>query len=205
MYPMKIQTWLLALALLPGCGDDKGTTDDSTSDTPGTTGADTEEDPTGGAEDETKVPPTSGHTAIQAWLAAGHYKSWKCQDGVQDPIGISPHGKQRICSNGILSAHLTEDEYPVNSSAVKELYDAEGANIIGYAVYRHVTAGTTGANWYWYEQVPADHPAPHDANGVVADGLGDAGPALMICVGCHKDTGIDDAHPGHDFVYVQVK
>ncbi|PCC70647.1 hypothetical protein SAMN02745121_05467 [Nannocystis exedens] len=34
--------------------------------------------------------------------------------------------------------------------------------------------GTDGGSWYWYEEVPADHPAPHDEDGIVADGLGDA-------------------------------
>ncbi len=203
---MKIYPWLLALALIPGCGDDKGDSEDSGSDT-ANTGSDSEDDPTGGAEDETKVPPTSGHTDMQAWLKAGHYLKWKCQEGVQEPIGISPHGKQRICANAIMSGHATEDEYPVDASAVKELYDEAGANIVGYAVSRHIKAGMTGDDWYWYEVVPDSSMAPHDADGVVADGPGEAGerPGQALCVGCHKATGIDADHPGHDFVYEQVK
>ena len=34
-----------------------------------------------------------------------------------------------------------------------------------------------GANWYWYERVPATSEAPHDAYGVVADSKGGSGPA----------------------------
>jgi len=61
-----------------------------------------------------------------------------------------------------------------------------------------------GKNWYWYERVPLDSPAPHDAKGVVADGVGTSGPALDICVGCHTAAGRDDTHTvmkSSDFVY----
>lgn len=184
---MKIWTCLVALALLAGCGDDGSSTTDD------------------GPEDATQVPPTTGKVAMREWLAAGHYKQWVCEADAHDAtIGVSPHGKQRICSNDALAAH-GDGEYPVGASAVKELYDAEGASIIGYAVYRHVKAGTDGGSWYWYEEVPADHPAPHDKDGIVADGLGDAGPAMSVCVSCHQAAGSDAAHPGHDFVYVQVQ
>ena len=65
-----------------------------------------------------------------------------------------------------------------------------------------------GKNWYWYETVPATSAAPHDANGVVADGLGDTGPAKSICVGCHAGAGSDAAHTpsagGRDQVYTPV-
>jgi len=157
-----------------------------------------------GGEGEAQTPPLSGHTDIQAWLAEGHYLDWTCEADAHDiTIGVSPHGQQRICSNTLMSGHAT-GEYPVGASAVKELLYDDGM-IYGYAVSLHVEAGTGGDSWYWYEQVHADHPAPHDANGVVADGLGDGGPAQSICVGCHMAAGLDEAHPGHDFVYVQVK
>ncbi|HEY0137209.1 MAG TPA: hypothetical protein VGB85_24165 [Nannocystis sp.] len=201
---MKTWTLIAALALLPGCGDNGGGGADDSSG--GTANATTDDTPTGGGEDETSVPPTAGHDAIQAWLMAGHYKSWKCETGVQDPISISPHGKQRICSNPILSAHTEATEYPVDSAAVKELYDEAGTTIVGYAVYRHIKAGTGGDSWYWYEQLPLDHPAmPDPETGVIADGPGDSGNSLKICVGCHQATGSDAMHPGHDFVYEQIK
>lgn len=156
----------------------------------------------GGADEQT--PPRTGHADIQSWLAEGHYLDWTCEAEPHDiTIAVSPHGQQRICSNDLMSAH-GDGEYPVGASAVKELLYDDGS-IFGYAVSLHVAAGTGGDSWYWYEQVHADHPAPHDANGVVADGIGDDGPALSICVGCHMAAGLDEAHPGHDFVYAQVK
>lgn len=199
---MNIRTWIVALALLPGCGDDKGDTDSSTSAAESTGASATGEptgEPTGG--DENSLPPITGRVDIEAWLAEGHYKKWTCQVGVQDPIAISPHGKQRICSNTLVTGHATMDEYPVDASSVKELYDDAGANIVGYAVSRHTKAGMDGGSWYWYERVPLDHPAMPDPNGVVADGLGDSGRAKDLCVSCHSATGLDANHPGHDFVY----
>jgi hypothetical protein len=159
-------------------------------------------DPTTDGADQT---PPQGFEAVEAWLAEGHYKNWTCEAAVHGPIMISPHGMNRICSNDLLSGHPPDGGvYPAGSAGVKELYDDAGQNIIGYAVYLHTTAGAGGDAWYWYERVPLDHPAPHDGNGVVADGLGDSGPAMTICVGCHSAAGIDADHPGHDFVYTQV-
>ena len=184
------------------------TTADPTTGTNTTTSGETTttgDDPiTTGAPADDQTPP-QGREAVEAWLAEGHYKSWHCQDMVQDPIPISPHGPNRICSNDLVSNHPADGgEYPVGSAGVKELYDVSGDNLVGYAVYLHTTAGTTGDTWYWYERVPLDSPAPHDENGVVADGLGSSGQAQTICVGCHSATGIDADHPGHDFVYTQV-
>lgn len=184
---MKIWTWLLALALLPGCGDDGASGDDA------------------GNDDETQVPPTSGMVDMRAWLDAGHYKKWSCEAASHEARAPSPHGWNRICSNDAISSFAGTGEYPVDSAAVKELYDATGKTIVGYAVYRHIKAGTTGDTWYWYEIVPDDSAAPHDANGIVADGNGGSGPAKDICVSCHSATGSDAAHSGHDFVYTQVK
>ena len=112
-----------------------------------------------------------------------------------------------ICSNNLASGAPTSPagEYPVGSAAVKELYDSAGTTLNGYAVYLHTKAGKTGDTWYWYEQVPAASTAPHEMDGTVADGLGDKGPAMAICVGCHTGAGSDAMHSGHDFVYTQVK
>jgi hypothetical protein len=201
---MKMMHWLAAATLVAACNGGTGDTDDEGSTTAGTMAeAEATMTPTDGGGGEEQTPP-QGREAVEAWLAAGHYKQWACEAAVHGPIMISPHGPQRICSNDVLSAH-GDGEYPVGSAGVKELYDEAGANIVGYAVYLHTKAGTTGDTWYWYERVPLDHPAPHDDNGVVADGDGGSGPAMSICVGCHSATGIDADHPGHDFVYTQIK
>jgi hypothetical protein len=157
------------------------------------------------------VPPM-GATAVEAWLAAGSYKSWACEPEVHTARSPSPHGFNRICSNAEISANAggTAD-WPPGSAAVKELLaEATSTTPVGYAVYLKTKAPTAaGANWYWYERVPLDSPAPHDVNGVVADGMGSSGPALGICVGCHNAAGSDAAHtpsPGaRDQVYTAVR
>lgn len=120
-------------------------------------------------------------------------------------------GPNRICSNDVLSASAGDSgALPKGAAAVKELYASMTATTpVGYAVYLKTKADSeNGAAWYWYETVPKDSAAPHDAMGVVADSLGDGGPAKTICVGCHAAAGTDEAHTpspgGRDEVYTPV-
>lgn len=152
-----------------------------------------------------QLPPTTGRADIEAWIAAGHYKAWHCESAAHAARSPSPHGQNRICTNNALSGNTGTGEYAVGAAAVKELFDDTGKTIVGYAVEVHTAAGNTGDTWYWYERVPQSSAAPHDSNGVVADGSGSSGPALNICVGCHQAAGSDANHPGHHFVYTQVK
>lgn len=181
-------------AALAGCASDPVATSTPDSGTPDS----------GTPDSGTAQLPPRGRVAVEAWLASGAYRMWHCEPTPHAARSPSPHGINRICSNAALSAHAGSGEYPVGSAAVKELYDAAGTAVVGYAVYTHVSAGTMGNNWYWYERVPLTSGAPHDANGTVADGIGDTGPAASICVGCHAATGVDAMHSGHDFVYTQV-
>ncbi len=155
--------------------------------------------------------PAQGAAEVEAWLAKGQYKAWHCEAAVHAARSPSPHGFNRICSNDVLSAAATgTGPWPKGAAAVKELYaSATDTTPVGYAVYAKTAADSAaGANWYWYERVPADSTAPHDANGVVADGLGASGPANTICVGCHAGAGSDAAHTpspgGRDEVYTPV-
>ena len=148
--------------------------------------------------------PAQGYAAVTAWIEGGDYLDWTCEPAPHDPRSPSPHGPNRICSNDLLSAHGA-GEYPVGSASVKELYDASSTNIVGYAVALHTTAGTEGGDWYWYEVVPLDSAAPHGPNGVVADGTGESGTPMTICVSCHAGAGSDSGHSGHDMVYTQVQ
>jgi len=148
-------------------------------------------------------PPTSSGTDVEAWLATGMYLSWHCEPAPHPARSPSPHSTNRICTNDVLSGFTGTGEYPVGSAAVKEIYGT-GTTIIGYAVYRHVRAGATGSDWWWYERLPLDSAAPHDDAGVVAAGPGTDGPARAICVACHSAAGSDAMHSGHDFVYTQV-
>lgn len=198
-----------ALGVAAGCGSSSTTTGSggsTGSTTAGTGGATTGTG--GGASAQT---PPEGADAVEAWLAKGDYKSWSCEAAVHASRDPSPHGFNRICSNDLISANATgTGNWPKGAAAVKELYAAVGDGTpVGYAVYLKKDADSAdGANWYWYERVPLDSTAPHDAKGVVADGTGDSGPAKNICVGCHLAAGSDAAHTpsagGRDEVYTPV-
>lgn len=97
---------------------------------------------------DAQTPPTGKAETIDAWIAKGDYKSWKCEPAAHDARSPSPHGKNRICSNTKTSAQGA-GEYPVGSASVKELYDAAGTNITGYAIGLQVKAGTSGDTCYW--------------------------------------------------------
>jgi hypothetical protein len=162
-----------------------------------------------GSDDQT--PPTSGRTDIESWISAGSYKGWSCEPAVHAARSPSPHGFNRICSNDLIAGAATgTTAWPKGSAAVKEIYASLTATTpTGYAVYLKTDADSAaGANWYWYERVPADSDAPHDTNGVVADGKGGGGTPKSICVGCHAAAGVDTAHTpstgGRDQVYTPV-
>jgi len=150
-----------------------------------------------------QTPPT-GATALEAWLATGAYKQWHCETAVHAARSPSPHGFNRICSNDAVAAMATGTAaWPQGAAAVKEIYTAASdATPAGYAVYlKTASDSANGDNWYWYERLPSV--------GVVADGLGNSGPAKSICVGCHAAAGSDVAHTpsagGRDQVYTPVQ
>ena len=155
--------------------------------------------------------PPMGAAALQAWLDAGMYKGWTAEPEVHPSRAPSPHGFNRIYVNDLLAEEAQgSGDWPAGVAAVKELYESmDGEAPIGYAVYLKTADESAGGdNWYWYEVVPTDHPAPHDENGVVADGMGDNGPAKTICVGCHVAAGADAEHTptvgGRDQVYTPL-
>lgn len=164
------------------------------------------------ASSNAQTPPTSGRVDVEAWLATGAYNDWACEASIHASRDPSPHGFNRICSNDLIAANASgTGAWPEGAAAVKELYaSATATTPIGIAVYLKTADDSAGgANWYWYERVPLDSEVPHDANGVVADGMGGSGPALTICVGCHTAAGADAGHTptpgGRDQVYTPVQ
>ncbi len=130
--------------------------------------------------------PPRGRAVIEPWIAQGFYKSWKCEPESHPSRPFGAHGQNRVCSNDLLSA-AGPGEFPVSSASVKEIY--AGADIVGYSVSRHTSAGTSGNTWYWYERI---------GSGGATDAQG-AG----VCVGCHQQAG--NQRQGHDYVYTQVR
>jgi hypothetical protein len=168
-------------------------------------------DSTGSSTSDAQTPPTSGRVDIEKWITDASYKTWTCETTVHAARSPSPHGFNRICSNDVITQAATATTpWAKGAAAVKELYaSASDTKPIGYAVYLKTSADSaSGANWYWYERVPLASDAPHDSNGVVADGKGGGGAAKDICVGCHGGAGKDAAHTpspgGRDQVYTPV-
>jgi hypothetical protein len=163
-----------------------------------------------GQPGDAQTPPTTSGSDVEAWLKKRKYESWTCETVEHPQMGVSPHGKNRVCVNDVAAAFSTSDraERPIGSAAVKELYD-DDSKLVGYAVSVKVNAESGGGdNWYWYERVPLDSAAAHDGGGVVADGLGSAGAARSICVGCHAAAGTDKTHEvmgSTDFIYLQPR
>jgi hypothetical protein len=167
----------------------------------------------GGDEDkgDAQTPPM-GREAIESWLDTGVFKAWAAEPAIHPSRSPSPHGFNRIWVNDVIAANATgTGDWPIGAAGVKELYASmTDTQPIGVAVYLKVADDSAGgANWYWYETVPLDSPVPHDSFGVVADGLGDSGPAKTICVGCHAAAGDDAEHtptPGaRDQVYTPFR
>src|SRR5215831_14008806 len=100
---------------------------------------------------DSQTPPRGG-PLIEPWIAQGFYRSWKCEPASHPSRALGAHGQNRVCSNDLLSA-AGAGEFPVGSASVKEIYS--GADVAGYSVSRHTSAGTSGSTWYWYERVGA--------------------------------------------------
>lgn len=135
---------------------------------------------------EAEIPPLDPR-AMQAWLDAGHYKSWSCEDApnmkTDGAAAIHVHGVTRVCNNPRLAASVADHEFPSGVASVKEEYS--GSKLMGHVVSLKVAAKSgSGDGWYWYA------------------GASSAGFGLTGCTGCHSAAGSDADHPGAgDYVY----
>ncbi len=132
--------------------------------------------------------PTNGDDVF-AYLQSGGYTGFSAESGVHASSG--PHGQVRSFINPILQASLENGsgEHPVNAAVVKELYNAAGDTLTGWAVSVKVQeASDEGRGWYWYEIFSTTNSASP-----VADGTG-----VSLCTNCHGDP--DEG--GQDFVLV---
>jgi Cytochrome P460 len=135
--------------------------------------------------------------ALEAWLADGGYKGWKAEPSVHAARPPSPHGRNRVYTNALISDNVNGTApWPVGAAAVKELYVADGGTaIIGYAVeVKQQASSDGGVGWYWYRRQPSA-----DGGVSVAEGT----PAG--CIGCHANAGGDGGTPhARDFVFTPV-
>jgi hypothetical protein len=154
----------LASALIFGCGDtDKDDAADSAAPTVTTVGEIT----------DTSV------TGITTFLQKGDYKTWAAETAVHSSSG--PHGKVRSFFNATLTTSIKAGSktHPKDSISVKELYEADGTTLKGYAVEAKTVDGTGADSWLWYEGFTPKFNEYY-------------GQGLTTCTGCHSS--------GTDFV-----
>src|SRR5215510_13913647 len=51
--------------------------------------------------------PPMGGAALEAWLATGAYRQWRCEPAVHEARPPSPHGFNRICSNAAIATNVS--------------------------------------------------------------------------------------------------
>ena len=165
----------------------------------------------GDSDGTEQLPPTTGRAAARAWLNAGAWRRWRCEAAAHPGAGLSPHTLNRVCNNELLVNAAAGAPWPVGAASVKELLDpAMPGRVVGYALYRKVSEGTDGSHWFWFEyvlpEVTLDPAPPREADGTIAEGLGDRGGSGNVCVPCHARSGANDAGvTGYgDFVFTRV-
>lgn len=116
--------------------------------------------------------PPLGGAALETWLKAGHYKTWRSESAAHASQG--PHfGKVRAYLNPVLIESLQSKarQHPKAAVAVKELY-GDGKTVLGWSVAIKTEADSGGgSNWYWYEIFQ---------NKVIKDSQG-----ALLCRSCH--------------------
>jgi hypothetical protein len=165
---------LSPLLLAAACDDGNAAAADAASPADAATGAD-------GGGDPAQTPP-QGKANIDPWLDAAHYRSWRCETAIMNPRPKGAHGRNRVCSNALLSA-AAGASYPVGSAAVKEIFDGQDRPT-GLAVALKIAPGNGPSTWYWYERIGGSSPA---------DGV-----AVGVCAGCH-------GMAPRDNIFIQVK
>ncbi|MBV7329970.1 hypothetical protein KFU94_17340 [Chloroflexi bacterium TSY] len=123
-----------------------------------------------------------GAEEILPYLQDGGYAGWTSESEIHESVG--PHGYVRSFINSILEESIDagNEEHPIGSAMVKELYGEDAQTLIGWAAYLKTQSDSAnGKGWYWYENI-----STIDNSELVADSNGDA-----LCVSCHALSRID--------------
>ena len=129
---------------------------------------------------------------LHAFLKAGSYKSFPNQKTERHP-SRGPHARfnwpVRVYFDAKIDASLAAGNasHPAGSSIVKEMYSADGSELVGWAVMvKTQEDSASGQGWFWYETTNTE-----DSNDIVAAGNG-----VPLCFGCHS-TGMDYVLTGY--------
>lgn len=132
---------------------------------------------------------------LHAYLKSGAYKGLPVKEEMVHP-SRGPHAKfgwpVRVFAAQELfdSLKAGNKEHPKGSSLVKELYDKQTKQLLGWAVMvKTQDMSDRGKGWFWYEVLSTD-----DARKFPVD----PGNGVKLCVGCH-------INGSKDFVLTHLK
>lgn len=119
------------------------------------------------------------HAGIRTYMTGGAYRSWMAEPAVHESSQNSPHGKVRVYFNNTSYEGLKANTLPlaVGSMIVKDLFQADGVTLSGYAVMMK----TSASSWTWWEAFTNNLDSP------IVFGVDTA-----TCRGCHSQTGNQD-------------
>jgi|CXWL01.1.fsa_nt_gi hypothetical protein len=119
------------------------------------------------------------HTGIRAYVTSNAFRSWVAEPAVRDSTQDSPHGKVRVFFNkaSYEALQANRSSLPVGAMIVKDLLQADGVMLAGYAVM----VKSTESSWTWWEAFASnlDTPAVFAVD-------------TPTCRGCHSQAGNKD-------------
>jgi hypothetical protein len=109
----------------------------------------------GGSEGGDSSPLIEGLDTSQAgvtdFVTKRRYEDWLAEPAVRDSKG--PHGKVRVFFNdlAVRSLRAGNETHPRGTILVKELYTADGQNLLGHALEAKVEDGQGKDTWLFFE------------------------------------------------------
>ena len=122
--------------------------------------------PTADTRSVDSVVPTDAQR-LHEFLKAGSYKSFQRKESEKHP-SRGPHAKfnwpVRVYLDAKIDASLAAGNasHPAGSSIVKEMYSADGSELVGWAVMVKTQADSAGGQgWFWYETTNTEDKQGH--------------------------------------------
>ena len=115
--------------------------------------------------------------ALFTYLDCGGYEAFAAESEIH-PATSAHSSMARVFINQLLEQSLMSGatEHPVGAASVKEIYQANGTTLRGWAVMVKVEETGAGGAWYWYENYNTN-----SGDSPVAASKG-----ASICVPCHS-------------------
>jgi len=117
---------------------------------------------------EPPAPVPTEPAELHGFLAAGEYQAWRSEPDLKPGLNSTMH---RV----FLREDAAIDGSPVGAAAVRELWDADGAEQLAWSAVVKVDPGEGPESWFFYETYDFDDREAHLVAEVAANG----------CASCH--------------------